>query len=161
MVDKVIAESKKPANRAAICLKCWIWCVRPQDKKHEGRNRIHKGNTYRNGLICLDCALVTKKEYSVDLAKKENKNLSEAQYREKTIESLRSLALKHANYIPEENKMKLLEVEAITTESMDDDDNNKTRKSTTNFDKKLGMLNKSLEGKKPSNDTGTIITIKL
>ena len=118
-----------------------------------------KVNKYHNDLIYVDCTLVTKKEYSVDLAKKDNKNLSEVQYREKTIENLKSLALKHANYIPEENKMKLLEIEGINTEVMDEDE--KTKKPAASFEKKLGRLNKSLEGKKSHNDTGIIITIRL
>ena len=90
-----------------------------------------KVNKYHNDLVYLDCILVTKKEYSVDLAKKNNKNLSSVQYRDKTFENLKSLALKHANYIPEESKIKLLEIEGIATELMDQDE--KTKKSAASL----------------------------
>jgi len=43
MIDKVISESKKTQNRSAICVKCWVWILRPQDKRHQGKKRKNKG----------------------------------------------------------------------------------------------------------------------
>jgi len=44
MIDQVILESRKTNNRATICIKCWVWCFRPQEKRHEGRQKRDKGN---------------------------------------------------------------------------------------------------------------------
>lgn len=106
-------------------------------------------------LIYIECSLVSKKAYHIDLTSRENKNLSPIDLRARIIDNIIKLASVHANYKRESKHIKMLiddlDTNSAATGSNPNQDQRLIPENSSHFETRLRRLRAERESSEEEN----------